>query len=111
MVFLQHMAPSLLQSPQTRADIIAYLEQAQYRKLQYADAVEQLWDGGKGMSWGQAKREAQKQLPDYVPKVPDEYTGWDAPARKAWLQSNARPGQLMRGPDGRLSVYQPQGGQ
>jgi hypothetical protein len=107
MVFLQHMAPSLLQSPQTRADIIAYLEQAQYRKLQYSDAVEQLWDGGKGMSWGKAKVAAQQNLPDYVPKVPDGFGTWDAPTRQQWLQGNARPGSLLRGPDGRLSIYQP----
>jgi len=107
MVFLQHMAPSLLQSPQTRADIIAYLEQAQYRKLQYSDAVEQLWDGGKGMSWGKAKVAAQQNLPDYVSKVPDGFGSWEAPVRQQWLQGNVRPGSLIRGPDGRLSIYQP----
>jgi hypothetical protein len=103
MNFLTKLAPDMLQSRQTRADIIAYLEQAQYRKMQYVDEVERLHDGGKGLSYGQALIQAQKNLPDYVPKVPPEYRDMSKEAKLAYLQQNFRPGQLIRNLDGDLS--------
>src|SRR5262245_34203117 len=104
--FLQGMGPSLLQRPETRAQIISLLEQAQIRKLQYMDKVEELHD--QGMSWGKAKRTAQDNQPPLIGSLPDGYSGWDAAQQKQWKRTNWRPHQFVYSPDGQnLSTYEP----
>ena len=104
MSFLQNMGPSLLQQPQTRASIIGLLEAAQAQKRTYIDAVEQLWDGGKGMTWGQAKRAADKQMPDLMRSTPKDYSLWGLSDKQQWFRENIPPGSVYRGPDGALRV-------
>jgi spore germination cell wall hydrolase CwlJ-like protein len=108
MNFLQHMTVSQLQDPQTRSDIISYLEQSAYRKQQYMNRVEQLWDGGKGLTWGNARSAAEAEMAktDILPVVPANFSSLpDADKRAFIAKNNIVHGSLVRGPDGNLTRY------
>jgi len=100
--FLQGMSPSVLQRPETREAITAYLRSAQLRKIRFADSVDELWDGGKGMSYGQALVAARKQLPDIVPQIP---AGASNTEKRDWFTKNVPAGTLYRNARGDLTVW------
>jgi soluble lytic murein transglycosylase-like protein len=100
--FLQGMSPSVLQRPETREAITAYLRSAQLRKIRFADSVDELWDGGKGMSYGQALIAARRQLPDIVPQIPAGASNAD---KRDWFTKNVPAGTLYRNARGDLTVW------
>jgi soluble lytic murein transglycosylase-like protein len=100
--FLQGMSPSVLQRPDTREAVTAYLRSAQLRKIRFADSVDELWDGGKGMSYGQALIAARRQLPDIVPQIPAGASNAD---KRDWFTKNVPAGTLYRNARGDLTVW------
>jgi soluble lytic murein transglycosylase-like protein len=105
MRFLQHLGPSQLQDPTTRADVISYLEQSEFRKRDFMNKVEDFYDDGKsGVTWAQARRKAEASLPDYVVKMPADFAARPPAAQHEFLrQNNLRHGNLVRLPDGTLT--------
>jgi hypothetical protein len=112
--FISNMAPSLMEDASTRDAVLAYLQQAQYRKLHFADRVNELWDGGPqngGIKWGKAldQARAEQDARPIIPTVPPEYLDrtqnpTDAPLHD-WLRSNNVPaGTFVLMPRGRLQV-------
>jgi hypothetical protein len=111
MNFLQHMTVSQMQDPQTRSDIISYLEQTAYKKKAYMDRVEQLWDGGKGLTWGNARSAAEKEFEaperDVVPRVPPDWKTLPPQLQQQFLEQNhVAHGSLVRLPNGKLGRYE-----
>jgi hypothetical protein len=86
-----------MQDPQTRSDIISYLEQAEFRKRDYMNKVEDLYDNGNGMKWWQAKRAADAALPDFVVKMPVDFDKLPPPMQHQFLrENNLRHGNIVR---------------
>jgi hypothetical protein len=97
MDFLKNLAPNQMQDPQTRSDIISYLEQAEFRKRDYMNKVEDLYDNGNGMKWWQAKRAADAALPDFVVKMPVDFDKLPPPMQHQFLrENNLRHGNIVR---------------
>jgi hypothetical protein len=97
--FLQKVVPKGSVTPEGRADMLATIELIHDRKREYIDRVHQLWDQGKGLSWEKAKVEADKQMGDIVPQVPQEYKTMSDQERDAWWKANTKPRMLLRTPD------------
>jgi len=97
--FLQKVVPKGSVTPEGRADMLATIELIHDRKREYIDRVHQLWDQGKGLSWEKAKVEADKQMGDIVPRVPQEYKTMSDQERDVWWKANTKPRMLLRTPD------------
>jgi hypothetical protein len=96
---VQKLVPKGSVTPEGRANILATIENAHIRNRDYIDRVHQLWDQGKGLSWEKAKVEADKQMGDIVPQVPQAYKTMSDQERDVWWKANAKPLSLMRTPD------------
>lgn len=110
--FVQDMAPSEWQSPATRGAIISFLQQVNQRRIDMAAEVSRLTatrgPNGQLMPAGEAVAQARKNLPDFVPKMPDNAIG-NTPealaARKDWFATSVPPHSFFRYPNGRIDLY------
>ena len=110
MSFLQGMGPDMMQSPDTRREILSLLENVQQQKREYIDKTEDLWHGGRekgGMDWADAKRAADKSMPKLIPDLPPGYSNLPSGQQSLWKQQHLRPGQIVRGENGVLLHYRP----
>ena len=110
MSFLQGMGPDMMQSPDTRREILSLLENVQQQKREYIDKTEDLWHGGRekgGMDWADAKRAADKSMPKLIPDLPAGYSNLPSGQQSLWKQQHLRPGQIVRGENGVLLHYRP----
>jgi soluble lytic murein transglycosylase-like protein len=93
---VQRLVPKGSVNPEARAAILGTIEQIHSRQREYIDRVHQLWDQGKGLSWEKAKVEADKQMGDIVPQVPQSYKSMTAEQKLEWFRTNAPPHTLLR---------------
>lgn len=102
--YIESMGPSLMQDKQTRSEVISYIRDMQYRKMQFGAEVDRLMTDQPGMTIGRAIREAREGMPDVIPKVPQEVFGMPLADKQQWFRDHVRPKQLIRLPDGRVAV-------
>jgi hypothetical protein len=93
---VQRLVPKGSINPEARAAILGTIEQIHSRQREYIDRVHQLWDQGKGLSWEKAKVEADKQMGDIVPQVPQSYKSMTPEQKLEWFRTNAPPHTLLR---------------
>jgi hypothetical protein len=110
--FIRSQAPNIMASPETRGNMIGFLEQVYQRKLDFAQMVSKYYRPGV-TSVAEAEDRAGKELGPLL-KTPPAFPGMNSDAEhKAqilWLYNNVKPGTFFKDSAGRLKPYNPPAG-
>ena len=103
--FLSAQAPSLLQDPKTRGNIIGFLSQIYQRRVDLANKIDEYYQPGK-VSVSEALKRADADLGPIIPqmKVPQ---GASDDEKERWIYQNATPGSFYKDESGKLQPYNP----